>query len=517
VLSSLVSGRHPTTTRRCFQVPLAILSAADPQKARNPPAAVQGNRGSQIPALFANLSRGDALLNRLSVAGRPRRRLPTEGGIEMRGWKSKIRPAADAAAMVGVRDTMGVPLATGQPAAFLHALGERDDFEELVVFSGLLSDLFRVFARSGVQLRSGFYGPVERGLRAAGHDVHFLPADFRRFAGVASALCPRIMATVATPPDENGQMSLSLHAGATVEALHRVGRDPERLLVVEVNPALPRTLGLPPEFPHTLSVEEADVIIESDRPPFVLPDPPSTPIDRAIAEHALPFIESGATLQVGIGGVPGEIVDLLVERPGTDYGIHTEMFPTALMRLHEAGKVANRKGIHDGYSVTTFSAGTRELYDWLDGREDVRFLPVDEVNPPAIVARNRKYVSINGALAVDLFGQIVADRVGRHQHSGIGGHLDFVSGAAFSEGGHSLICLPSTVEVGGKRVSRISALLKPGACVTTPRHEVDVVVTEYGAAELAYRSEEERADALIAVAHPEFRDALREEWEQIAR
>jgi acyl-CoA hydrolase len=434
----------------------------------------------------------------------------------MTSWKTKIRSLTDAAALVGVRDSLGLPLGPGLPAAFLHALGERDDFEELVVFCGLLSDLFRVFTRRGVQLRSGFFGPVERGLRAAGHDVCFVPADFRRFQKIGATMCPRVMATSVAPPDESGQMSLSLHAGASVDQLHRAGRDPERLLIVEVNPALPRTLGIPPEFPHALSVEEADVIVESDRAPFVLADPPSTPLDRAIAENAVSFIESGATIQVGIGGVPGEIIDLLVDRPGTDYGIHTEMFPTALMRLHEAGKVTNRKGINDGYSVATFAAGTRELYDWLDGREEVRFLPADRVNSPAIIAQNRKLVSINGALALDLFGQIVADRVGGHQHSGIGGHLDFVSGAAFSEGGRSLICLPSTVNVEGQRVSRISALLQPGACITTPRHEVDVVVTEFGAAELAQRSEEERADALIAIAHPEFRDVLRNAWEQIA-
>jgi acyl-CoA hydrolase len=260
-----------------------------------------------------------------------------------------------------------------------------------------------------------------------------------------------------------------------------------------------------------------DVIVESDRAPFALADPPSTPVDQAIAETAQSFIESGATIQVGIGGVPSQLVNLLVDRPGSDYGIHTEMFPTALMRLHEAGKVANRKGINDGYSIATFAMGTRELYDWLDGREEVRFLPADRVNSPAIIAQNRKLVSINGALAVDLFGQIVADRVGGHQHSGIGGHLDFVSGAAFSDGGRSLICLPSTVDIDGQRASRISALLQPGACITTPRQEADVVVTEFGAAELALRSEEERADALIGIAHPEFRDGLRKAWEQVAR
>jgi acyl-CoA hydrolase len=213
--------------------------------------------------------------------------------------------------------------------------------------------------------------------------------------------------------------------------------------------------------------------------------------------------------------VPGELADLLVEHPGSDYGVHTEMFTTGLMRLHQAGKIVNQKGIYDGYSIATFAAGTRELYDWLDGREDVRFLPVEQVNAPAIIAQNRRFVSINSALALDLFGQIAADRIGAHQYSGIGGHLDFVSGAAFSAGGHSLICLPSTVEIEGVRRSRISAQLESGACITTPRHEVDVVVTEFGAAELAQRSEAERADALIAVAHPEFRDALRDAWGRI--
>ena len=356
---------------------------------------------------------------------------------------------------------------------------------------------------------------MERGLRAAGHDVHFIPADFRRFGEIAVDLHPRVMATTAAPPDANGQMSLSLHAGASVNELHRAGRDPERLLIVEVNPALPRTFGIPPEFPHTLSVEEADVIVESDRAPLVVDDPPTSPLDQKIAEHAFPYIESGATIQIGIGGLPGELAGLLVERPGSDYGIHTELFTTGLMHLHEAGKVSNRKGIHDGLSIATFAAGTRELYDWLDGREEIRFLPVEQVNSPAIISQNRKFVSINGALALDLLGQVVADRVGAHQHSGIGGHLDFVSGAAFSEGGRSLICLPSTVEIEGKRMSRITVHLKPGASVTTPRHEVDVVVTEYGSAELALRTEEERAAALIEIAHPEFRDELREAWAKI--
>jgi acyl-CoA hydrolase len=284
-----------------------------------------------------------------------------------------------------------------------------------------------------------------------------------------------------------------------------------------VNAKLPRTLGLPPQHPHALSVAEADLIVESDREVFTIPDPDPTPEQRAIAEHLREFVPEGATLQTGIGGIPSEVAELLARGPGGGYGIHSEMFTTGLMRLHEAGLVANRKGIHDGYSVTTFAAGTAELYAWLDGRAAVRFLPAELVNDPAVIARNRRMVSINGALAVDLLGQVVADTIDGRQHSGIGGHEDFVAGPAFSEGGRSLVCLPSTVEVEGRRLSRILAVLPAGACVTTPRHQVDVVVTEWGAAELAGRTAQERADALIAVAHPDFREELREEMAKRAK
>lgn len=187
------------------------------------------------------------------------------------------------------------------------------------------------------------------------------------------------------------------------------------------------------------------------------------------------------------------------------------MFTTGLMRLHQAGKVTNRKGVHDGYSVTTFAAGTNELYRWLDGREDVRFLPVWAVNDPVTIARNRRMIAINGALAVDLLGQVMADTIDGRQHSGIGGHEDFAMGPAFSEGGRSLICLPCSAQVDGRRVSRIVAALPEGAAVTTPRHQVDVVITEWGAAELAGRTVEERARALLALAHPELREGLRAE------
>jgi len=422
--------------------------------------------------------------------------------------------ATEAAALVRPVDSMAIPLGPGQPQELLHALGARDDFEALRVGSSLLTGPYPLFARRGVTLLSGFHGPVERALRAQGADVRFVPGDFRRFGPTLRRMRPRIMTTTAAPPDANGQLSLALHAGGTIAECLAAGRDPDRLLIVEVSRHLPRTRGLPPAHPHALPLDLVDVIVETDRPPISLPDGEPSALEHAIAAHAIPYVPAGATLQTGIGGVPSEIVKILAGSDLGDFGIHSEMFTDGLMALHRAGKVTNRKGSPngtDGHSICTFALGSRALYDWLDENDAVRFLPVEHVNDPSLIARNRCMISINGALTVDLEGQVVADTLNGRQWSGIGGHEDFVAGAAMSEGGHSLICLPSTATVGGTLVSRIEARLVAGACVTTPRHQVDVIVTEHGAAELAGRTLEERAEALIAIAHPAFRDRLREE------
>jgi acyl-CoA hydrolase len=416
----------------------------------------------------------------------------------------------EAAALVRATDTMAAPLGPGAPSAFLHALGARDDWVHLEVFGGLLLDVYTLFTRPGVRYLSGFFGPAERLLIDSGADIEFVPADFRRFATLAERFAPRVMTTTATPPDEHGNMSLSLHAGATVRELHRTAADPDRIVIVEANTQLPRTMGLPPEYPHVLRVDEVDVIVPTDRPPFVLEEPPPSDEEQAIAACARTFIADGCTLQTGIGGVPSMVVSLLAEQDGGDYGVHSEMFTTGLMHLHQAGKVTNaRKGQFHGFSISTFALGTLELYSWLDGNTDVRFLPVEVVNAPETIARNHHVVSINGALAVDLFGQVVADRIGGRQYSGIGGHEDFVAQSGLELEDRSLICLPSRATVNGATVSRIVETLPPGTTVTTPRHQVDVVLTEHGAAELRGRTTRERAQALAELAHPDFRDRLR--------
>ncbi len=415
---------------------------------------------------------------------------------------------SDAVAAIRPDDTLAVGLGPAVPGGFFHALGERDDFEHLEIFGALLPDLYQLFMRKGVHYRSGFFGPAERFLRDAGASVDFVPADFRRFEPILHHLKPRVMATSAAPPVD-GWVSLSVHAGASVDELHRAAADPERLVIVEVSPHFPRTFGMPPEHEHRLHVDEIDFLVESDRQPLNLADAPPSDAERAIAEHAMQYVHRGCTLQTGIGGIPSQIAKLLAEGPLDDFGVHSEMFTTGLMHLHQAGKVSNLKGSRfDGVSVTTFAAGTPELYEWLHNNDEVRFLPVRVVNSPELIAQNRHMVTINGALAVDLAGQVVADTIAGTQFSGIGGHEDFVSGPGLSADGRSLVCLPASSLVNGELVTRIVPKLPSGSVVSTPRHQVDIVITEFGAAELQGRTIRERALALAAIGHPDVRDEL---------
>ena len=414
-----------------------------------------------------------------------------------------------AVAAVRTTDRLAIPLGPGQPGDFLHALGARDDFKHLEVFGALLTDLYAVFTKPGVRLLSGFYGPAERFLRDSGANVEFIPSDFRRFTPIVERFHPRVVAAATTPPDADGWMSLSLHSGAAWDEMQRIIPDPERIIIAEASPRFPRTFGLEPEFPHRVHVDEVDFVVETDREPFLLADAEPTPTEAAIAENVQPFIRSGATLQTGIGGIPSMVAQLLAQGDVGDFGVHSEMFTTGLMELHRAGKVTNRrKGQFDGFSVTTFAAGTAALYEWLDGNDEVRFLPVDVVNSPETISRNEEMVTINGALAVDLWGQVTADTLHGRQFSGIGGHEDFVSVSGLELGDRAVICLPSTAITGGSVVSRILPALPEGMLVTTPRHQLDLVVTEFGTAHLRGRTVRERAFALAEIAHPDYREDL---------
>lgn len=422
----------------------------------------------------------------------------------------KTMSAAEAAALVRPVDTVGFGLGPANPPAVITAMGERNDWEDLTIGGALLLGLFNLLAHEKVHYRCGFFGPAERLYLAQGADIQHVPGGFRQFAPILERMAPRVMVVQATPPQPDGTINLSLHHGATREGLLVAGADPNRLLIVETNPNLPVTSAYP-GYDNTIPLELVDVIVEASDPIFELPEPPVTEADEQIAANALALIPDGATLQTGIGAIPTVVATQLAQRPGGNYGIHSEMFTDGLLRLCLAGKVTNAgKGEFDGVSVTTFALGSRALYDFLDHNEQVAFLPVSVVNDPSIIGRNASFISINGAIAVDLYGQVVADAIDHRQISGVGGHEDFVAGADLEADDRSMICLRSTVEVDGELRSRILPALPAGAVVSTPRHHTGTVVTEFGVAELTGATVRERAEALAAIAHPQFRDELAE-------
>jgi len=414
-----------------------------------------------------------------------------------------------AVALVRPRDTLLCGFVAGQPAGFLEALGGRGDLDDVDVYTGLLARPYGFLSNPKVRVVSGFFGPIERMARDAGARVTYLPADFNGLEHRAMRLAPRVVLAVTSPPDADGWLSFGIQAGASYRPFVAAMRDPERLAIAEVNPHMPRVEGLPEHGGNRVHVSEVDAWYEHPTELVALPPPAPSAEDLEIARRACALVEPGAILQFGIGSIPDEIARLLAEGPGGDYGIHTEMIADGVMRLHQAGKVTNRKPLHDGVSVATFALGSTSLYAWLDGNPEVRMLPVTAVNELSVLEKLDGLVSMNGALAIDLAGQVVADAIGGRQYSGTGGHESFVVGAATAPRGKSLLCLRSTARVHGERISTIVATLAAGTMVTTPRHHTQYVVTEHGAVDLSVLDDRERPHALIEVAHPDFRDALR--------
>jgi len=298
-----------------------------------------------------------------------------------------------------------------------------------------------------------------------------------------------------TPPDAFGFCSL----GISVEAV-RAAADAADLVIAQVNPQMPRTLG--DSFIH---VEELDVIVEHEEPLLEVAVSEPDDVALAIARHATRLIENGSTIQAGIGKIPNAVLYGLADKK--DLGVHTEMFSDGLIDLIESGVVNNsKKTWHPGKVLATFCIGTRRLYDYVDNNPMFEFHPVDYNSSPINIARNAKMVAINTALQVDMTGQVCADSLGYRIYSGIGGQADFIRGAALAPQGKPIIALPSTAQ--GGKISRIVPHLSEGAGVVTTRGDVHYIVTEYGVAYLHGKSLRERATALIQIAHPRFREQL---------
>jgi 4-hydroxybutyrate CoA-transferase len=296
-----------------------------------------------------------------------------------------------------------------------------------------------------------------------------------------------------SPPDKNGFCSLGVSVDWTKRSAERAG-----IVIAEVNRNMPRVHG--DSFIH---VSQIDHIVEVDLPIYELNKKKMTEVEERIGRNVAELIDDECCLQLGIGGIPDAVLANLTNFK--DLGIHSEMIADGVMHLVEKGVVTGeKKAIHKGKIVVTFLMGTRAFYDWLDDNPVIEIHTVDYVNDPYLIAKNRKMISINSALEVDLLGQVCADTMGPQQFSGVGGQVDFVRGARMSEGGKAIIALPSTA----KDLSRIVPVFKQGAAVTTSRNDVDYIVTDCGIAALAGKTIRQRMKAIVEIAHPNFREEL---------
>jgi acyl-CoA hydrolase len=296
-------------------------------------------------------------------------------------------------------------------------------------------------------------------------------------------------------PDEHGFLSLGAGIDTTLTAARCA-----RHVVAEVNDQMPRSLG--DAFVH---VSQVHAIVETNRPLHEIPAEPPTAVQRRIAENVASLIPDGATIQTGIGGIPCAVLECLRDR--RDLGVHSEMCPDGIVPLVEAGVITGeRKSIHRGKIVAGFVLGTKRIFEFMHNNPLFEMHPTAYVNDPFVIAQNDRMVAVNSAIQVDMTGQVNSDSIGTCPYSGFGGQLDFVRGASRSKGGKPIIALPSTAKDG--TISRIVPVLDPGAGVVTTRGDVHYVVTEHGIAYLHGKCLRERAEALIAVADPKFRDDL---------
>ena len=419
-------------------------------------------------------------------------------------YLSKLVPIDEAVALIRSDNDVIVAQCASEPQGCMsrfHIVGDR--VENVRVFSVLTLKEYDFYMKKEMkghfELASWFHAPGSRAaLKANTGTVTYVPNMLHRAAtDRIHAHRPDIFFGTCTPPDKHGFVSLSL--GITYE---KDIMDHARLVVLEVNPRLPRTFG-----DTQVHVSKVDYFVEHDQEVPALPAPQPNATDLAIGAHIAELVEDGSTLQLGIGGIPNAAAMALKDKK--DLGVHTEMLVDSMMELYELGVITNgRKALKPGKFVTTFAMGSRKFYDWLDDNLAVEFQRGSWVNNPAVVAQNSQMVSINTCISVDFTGQVASESIGPNQYSGTGGQSDTAQGAVagFDGKGKSIIACYSTAK--GGTVSTITPMLSEGSAVTLHRSHVDHVVTEHGVARLRGRTVRERTQALISIAHPDFRADL---------
>ncbi len=421
-------------------------------------------------------------------------------------YKSKIVTADEAVKCISSGDKIVVQPGGAAPLGLIRALVERKNELYGVEIYHILVVGDLPYMQPGMEKHfkhKAFF--IGRNTRKAVNEgrAEFIPIFLSEVTLLFKngIIVPDVAFINVSPPDEYGFCSYGIDVGNI-----KTPAEKSKIVIAQINKNMPRGLGN--SFIH---VNKIDFIVEHDEPLLELPqvDPDTTPemlkaYDK-IGQNIAELIEDGSTLQMGIGAIPDSVLKYLHHKK--NLGIHTEMFSDGIVELVEEGIITGEeKTLHPGKIIAGFVLGTRKAYDFVHNNPIIEFHPQEYVNNPFIIAQNKKMIAINSAIEVDLTGQVCSDSIGTKFYSGIGGQVDFIRGAAHSEGGKGIIALPSTTK--DEKISRITPILKSGAGVVTSRGDVRYVVTEFGVAHLFGKSIQERAKELIKIAHPKFRDEL---------
>ena len=414
-------------------------------------------------------------------------------------YKSKLTTAEEAIKLIKNGDKVVVGFGCGEPFGIERALVEHyEDFENIEIINMLTlgdSPWCKPEMKGHFKLNCLFASSSNRKSISDG-ESEFTTSHFYEIPDVVeNYICPRVSVVMVSPPDEHGYVSF----GTTVDYTKGT-TDYCEVVIAQVNKYMPRTFGN--SFKH---IRDFTCFVEIDEPLPEVKTVNISDVEMEIGKHCASLVNDGDCLQLGIGGIPNAVCAQLKDKK--DLGLHSELVGDGVVELLEEGIINNKKkSVNRGRSVLGAAFGSEILNNYINNNPAVEMHPIDYVNNPAEIAKNDNMVSINSCLQVDLLGQVVSDTIGLSQFSAVGGQVDFVRGATMSKGGRSIIAMPSTARKG--TVSRIVPLITEGSAVTTPRNDVNYVVTEYGIAQLKGKTLKERAKALIMIAHPAFRPHL---------